>query len=542
MRDLEVYLIKRDGWARITELRIEGRVIRTPSVISVKDPLLSEMNFDFVPYSLKIFDRKRFEEFHSDDHSIIIASGLAPLSTTELLKCLIELRRESVTKPLFLAGIATPQNLPLLCYFGADIFDDSMAIISAHEGYYLLEHGNFKLEGLREFPCSCPACEKMRRLPELDAAEKTAFLKEHNVRKLQEQASLTRELIRSETLRNFVEARAKTSPELTLMLRKEGRFYERVHPRFKRSIVYMNTVESFKRPEVTIFLERVREAYYPQTKTALLLPCTARKPYSLSKTHKRITSAAGNLLNFFDEIIISSPLVCPREFELTYPAQNYDTPVTGVWSEEEIEFVSDKLNSLLAGFKMVIAHVEGGYRRVVERAAEKRDFEVIFTAEKDITSEISLRNLRSVLEDAKERRKDRLMAIFEAMFRYQFGIELKDYVPSGKIKGRYPNLELIAEERVLRIDNSYGMLDVYLPLARELLKEGRYSVEIDEFDPKGAIFAGGVLRADERIRPNDIVFFKNSALYGVGRALMTGEEMVEAEKGFAIEVKRKESL
>ncbi len=553
MVEVEAYLIKRDGWARICEIRVENRSITTPAVISLdgEKSLLDKIDFDLVPYSLKALDEEKFKELYREDENFIVGTGLSVLSPSELVRYLIELRKKSIAKPLIVTGIATPQNLPLLCYFGVDVVDNSRVVMAAHEGYYLLENGFFPVEKLKGLPCLCKACERVRAdFSNLDRKEKTEFLKEHNTLKLQEQARLLREIIRSETLRNFIEARAKTSPELTVMLRKaETDFFEEMYPRFKRSIVYMNTMESFKRPEVKYFLRRIADVYKPQTKTALLLPCTARKPYSLSKTHKRIFNGVGKLMSFVDEIIISSPLVCPREFELTYPAQNYDTPVTGIWSDEEIDFVAENLLNLLAGFEKIIAHVEGGYRRVVDKVEREVESEIVYTSENGVTSEKSLRNLRrelesEVTEKMTENKKDRFMAIFSSMFRYQFGLELEEFVKGRKVKvrGRYPNLELYLKERILRIDNLYGMLDVDLGLAEDLIKKEVNLVEIDEFEPKGTIFSGGVVRADKGIKPNDVVFFRNSKFMGVGRALMSGKEMVEANKGVAIEVKRKKAL
>ena len=553
MVEVEVYLTKRDGWARICEIRVENRSITTPAVLSLdRESLLDKIDFDFVPYSLKVLDEEKFENLYHGDRNFIVGTGLSVLSPSELVRYLIELRKKSITKPLIVTGIATPQNLPLLCYFGVDVVDDSRVVMAAHEGYYLLENGFFPVEKLKELPCSCKACEKVgSNFTELSRKERIDFLKEHNTLKLQEQARLLREIIRSETLRNFIEARAKTSPDLTVMLRRadETDFFEEMYPRFKRSIVYMNTMESFKRPEVSYFLKRIAEVYRPQTKTALLLPCTARKPYSLSKTHMKFFNSVGKLVSFVDEIIISSPLVCPREFELTYPAQNYDTPVTGVWSDEEIDFVAENLSNLLAGFEKIIAHVEGGYKRVVEKVREVIESDIVYTSEDGVTSKKSLKNLRreleaEVIEKMTEDKKDRFMAIFSSMFRYQFGLELEEFVEGGKvkIKGRYPNLELYLKERILRIDNLYGMLDVDLGLAEDLVKKEVNLVEIGEFEPKGTIFSAGIIDADKRIRPNDIVFFKNDRFIGVGRALMSGREMVEAARGAAIEVKRKKAL
>ncbi|RLI82617.1 hypothetical protein DRP07_04900, partial [Archaeoglobales archaeon] len=457
MVEVEVYLTKRDGWARICEIRVENRSITTPAVLSLdRESLLDKIDFDLVPYSLKALDEEKFENLYHEDRNFIVGTGLSVLSPSELVRYLIELRKKSITKPLIVTGIATPQNLPLLCYFGVDVVDDSRVVMAAHEGYYLLENGFFPVEKLKELPCSCKACEKVgSNFAELSRKERIDFLKEHNTLKLQEQARLLREIIRSETLRNFIEARAKTSPDLTVMLRRadETDFFEEMYPRFKRSIVYMNTMESFKRPEVSYFLKRIAEVYRPQTKTALLLPCTARKPYSLSKTHMKFFNSVGKLVSFVDEIIISSPLVCPREFELTYPAQNYDTPVTGVWSDEEIDFVAENLSNLLAGFEKIIAHVEGGYKRVVEKVREVIESDIVYTSEDGVTSKKSLKNLRreleaEVIEKMTEDKKDRFMAIFSSMFRYQFGLELEEFVEGGKvkIKGRYPNLELYLKE------------------------------------------------------------------------------------------------
>jgi|Deesub1362B_J571_1020462.scaffolds.fasta_scaffold00220_29 archaeosine synthase len=547
---VEVYLIKRDGWARICQMKVENHDITTPAVISLdgKKSLLGKIDFDLVPYSLKALNEEKFNKLYQEDRNFIVGTGLSVLSPPELVKYLIELRKKSITKPFIVTGIATPQNLPILCYYGVDLVDDSRVVMAAYEGYYLLETGSFLVEKLKELPCSCKACERVRaNFPNLKREEKVDFLKEHNTLKLQEQARLLREIIRSETLRNYIEVRAKTSPELTVMLRKadETDFFERMYPRFKRSIVYMNTMESFKRPEVGYFLKRIAEVYKPQTKTALLLPCTARKPYSLSKTHRKVLNSIGKLVSFVDEIIISSPLVCPREFELTYPAQNYDTPVTGVWSGEEIDFVAENLLNLLIGFEKIIAHVEGGYRKVVEKVEKEIEGEVIYTSENGVTSKKSIKNLREKLEEVRietRDRKDRYLAIFNSMFRYQFGLELKEFIKGGKVRGRYPNLELYLKERVLRIDNLYGMLDVDLGLAEDLVKKKMNLVEIGEFEPKGTIFSAGIVDADEEIRPNDIVFFKNDSFVGVGRALMSGEEMVEAAKGVAIEVKRKKVI
>jgi archaeosine synthase len=340
--------------------------------------------------------------------------------------------------------------------------------------------------------------------------------------------------------------KCKASPELTVMLRIaddqlkayiNAKYQKARFQRFRRSTAYFNTIESFSKPEVTYFFQRSAEVYSPKSKTVLLLPCSARKPYLTSKTHRTIRNAVGRLIRGVNEIIISSPLVVPRELELVYPAINYDTPVTGYWSEEEINFVAERLASILikGEFETIIAHVEGGYSKAVEKALSIAGMDCIFTAEGNVLSSESLSRLRLELEKADKGAFDLYEEIFRHACLYQFGMEV-----GGRPRGRYPELELFDQRlRVARIDARYGCLEPDFMLAEKLLELDRYAVKIDDFDPKGTIFAPAVLEADSRIKPGDYVVFYNSTMIGVGRALMFGDEMVEATKGYAVEVRRK---
>jgi archaeosine synthase len=535
-----ISLEKRDGCARIGKLEVDGKTFETPLMIDFlrKDEfevLLSGMDFGLAPYTLKEFDRRRSEILGSKDDRFIIATGLNLLKPRKLVEALIELRGKSF-KPLYTPALATPKNLPLLVYFGVDIVDNTLPIVKAYEGIYMLENAEFKLKSMKYLPCECEVCLN-HTVKEIDEE----LLAIHNTLMLKKQIELAKELIRNENLRNFVEAQAKFDPELTAMLRigdENVEFFQRFNAVFKRSTVYPTTEESFSRPEVWTFFKRAMEAYKPKSRVLLLLPCSARKPYMLSKSHARIRSFLGSLLRGVEEIIISSPMVVPRVFELVYPAMNYDTPVTGHWSNDEVKYVAEKLAGFVerGRFEVIVAHVEGGYRRVVEEAG----IDAIFTAE-DVTSQKSLEKLRETLISIEKLRDDfdLYLSIFEHMFRYQFSIELFEFADEFKVRGRYPNLELIhAKSRIARIDTNYGMLDIDLPMAEFLLEKGVNVVRIADFEPKGTIFAVGVEEADERIRPNDIVVFYNDRLFGVGRACMTGREMVEADRGYAIEVKR----
>jgi archaeosine synthase len=537
----ETYLIKRDGWARVAEFRIDDESYLSPAVLG-RNSILERIELRFAPYSLKEFDRERFERLYFEDETFIAATGLSILPPKKIVKSIIELRTKDFTKPLLATGICTPQNLAFLVYLGVDFFDNSTALMAAHRRIYFYEEGFLNFDKMKELPCHCDACWRLEK----SSREVTELLKEHNTLKLLEQAALVRELIREENLRNYIEAKAKFSPELTVMLReadKHPEFSEKMQPRFRRSTVLPTTMESFSRFEISYFLKRVAETYNPKTDYLLILPCSAKKPYLLSRTHKAVRNAIGKLSSRVDEIIVSSPLVVPREFELLYPAMNYDTPVTGIWTDDEVDFVAKHLSKLTEGFERVIAHVDGGYKKVVEKACA--EVEVVYTAEKGITSRESLRKLRRELEELPKTDKDLYVSIFESMMRYQFGFipEVEGGADNLKIRGRYPNLEFYRrKERIARIDMIYGMIDIDIPLTDVFIEKRINLVEIGDFEPKGTIFSSGVEWADSRIRPNDIVFFRNDNFTGVGRAFMSGEEMLTEEKGIAVEVRRKKRL
>lgn len=541
--EISVSLIRRDGAARVAEIKLENSYV-TPFVIDfTEENEFMKLDFGVVPDAASDIAPELYEALKARNEGIEVLTGLKAMPVRRIVELIASIRKEDTVTPIYAVAAATPANLPILAYLGVDVFDNILAVSRAYEGFYFTPWGELETSSISHPPCRCEACREG-----IDA-ENVESVARHNTIMLQNEAALVRELIKRQELRNYVEMKCKASPELTMMLRladhqlqaqinagqQKARFQ-----RFRRSMAYFNTIESFNRPEVTYFFRRSAEIYSPRSKTVLLLPCSARKPYLTSKTHRTIRNAVGRLIKGVNEIVISSPLVVPRELELIYPAINYNTPVTGYWSEEEINFVAERLASLLmkGEFETVIAHVEGGYRKAVERALSIAGMDCVFTSEGSVLSSESLRRLRLELEKVERDDKgafDLYQEIFRHICMYQYGVEVE-----GRPRGRYPDLELLEGKiRVARIDARYGCLEPDFILAEKLLEIGEYTVRIDDFDPKGTIFAPAVLKADGSIKPGDYVIFHNSTLIGVGKALMFGDEMVKATRGYAVEVRRK---
>ncbi len=511
---------KRFGLARVGTIELKGKRLKTPTIIDYMDRsnILDLIDFGKAPRVLEILDEDKFRVLGSKDENVVVLTGLSTLKPKELVEFIYRLRM-STHKPIYAVAIATPLNLPLLYYMGIDLFDNIVAILKAYQGIYMTEFGEFEFD---RPVCNCPVCLKGDFSHE--------GLARHNTFVMNRVLNL---MVR-EDLRNLVEAWVKFDPELDAMLR----FFDRLNcefPRFNRYKVIMTTEHSFTRPEVTYFLKRSSECYEPKGKGLIILPCSARKPYLKSRSHSKIRMFVGDVCKRgFEEIIVSSPLVVPRVFELVYPALNYDVTVTGDWSLDEINFVSSHLSKFIdKNFELIVGHVTGGYRKVVEKTSDLLGFDVVWTAEKDVTSIESLKNLKRVLDKFEFEGFDLKRSIFEHMMRYQFDVEFE----VENVRGKYPNLEFYGNGRVARVDTNYGCLDIDLSIARYLIERSVYYVEIENFKPKGTIFAVGVRDADKRIRPNDIVAFYNDEYLGVGRALMFGEEMVKND-GKAVDVKK----
>ncbi|MFZ2375937.1 MAG: PUA domain-containing protein, partial [Methanothrix sp.] len=82
-----------------------------------------------------------------------------------------------------------------------------------------------------------------------------------------------------------------------------------------------------------------------------------------------------------------------------------------------------------------------------------------------------------------------------------------------------------------------GNMALSMTGAKRLEPLGRYMVKIGDFLPKGSLLAPGVVDADEEIRPGDEVIIVGEQAFGVGRAKMSGWEMVASRRGVAVEIR-----
>jgi archaeosine synthase len=313
--------------------------------------------------------------------------------------------------------------------------------------------------------------------------------------------------------------------------RKNG-FMERAQPVSRAVVMRANSGESLQRAEVRRFAERVIERYVPpETEVAVLLPCSARKPYSLSQSHRKFQQAIGGRAH---ELIVTSPLgLVPRELETVYPAGHYDVPVTGYWDAEEREFIAGILTCYFKkhSYRRIIAHLDGGALDVARMAAEQCGINLEYSCTEHPAGNTALNALDAALAGERKIKDDRL----HGMISYQFNCDVD--TRGITVRGHFPEVFYSRNNvQLFSIDTGTGMLRPTLD-GWKIIPEG-YRVLIDDFIPEGDILTPGVVSADPAIRDGDEVLVVGARALGTGRAAMPADEMLRSRRGVAVHVRK----
>ena len=286
----------------------------------------------------------------------------------------------------------------------------------------------------------------------------------------------------------------------------------------------------------------------------VLLPCSAKKPYHISKSHKAFASAIHTAQHdtLVHEVIVTSPLgAVPRELDAIYPANSYDIPVTGEWKMEEKVMIREMIGDIIAqGYDKVICHLGDDYE-LVDGLAEME-----CTVVGDSTSPASLSNLDKALRAATkdmepvgylEDRNNQMRSLLE----FQFGKDVADVLMDENTYaiGKFPYWKLIREDPEdsknkvqlgMTTPERGGLLSLTLDGAQIMMDHGFSVVDVQPFEMKGNLFAVGVISADPSIRIGDeAIIVSEGKLKGVGMALMCGREMTDLKRGIAVKVRHK---
>lgn len=557
-------VIARSQRGRMCEYRLEDKSIRTPFVMkNENDEKLNstislfsengkrclnifgrkiEIDADLMtPESGDIFVEPVFNENVAvlrlplsgketlpDEVDFVIVSNAFELrkDARKLVKAMIDLRSlAGYNRILCMPGIADASNIAMLAYMGADIFDDSVARVAGLNGIISIPEG------------------------EIISADNSV---ERNLIALDEECSKIHDFILGGRLRELVDQRAPSTPTNVATLR----IFDDIGFKFQEECCSTvgcrfacNTTQSLMRPEVLSYRRTIMDRYEKPAhkRVLLLLPCSAKKPYHISKTHKKFASAihtAGHD-TLVHEVIITSPLgIVPRELDIFFPANSYDIPVTGQWKCEEKRFIREMLSKLLEqGYDAVISHL-GEDTELIEGLCDLRE-----TVIGDPTSPASLKKLEDTLKEvtrglpgAGNYSVDRKETI-RSILTFQFGKENADAImDEGTVGvGKFPYWKIMREDVQLgMLSAERGMISLTIDGAKILASRGYHTVEMMDFELKGSLFAIGVVNADQSIHEGDeAIITLNGEVKAVGVAAMSGKEMVELKRGVAVKIRHK---
>src|SRR2546427_3015860 len=390
-------------------------------------------------------------------------------------------------------GLASPSNLAVLVYAGIDMVDSSRMLLDSARGLFHTADGTVPVAEADHDACGCPACAAGEALPS------------HNDRALYREMLLVRNHLVHGRLRELVERRLANAPWNTAIVRhldlREYGLVEAYTPVAGGEMLAYAS-ESLTRPEIVRFRRRIRERYAkpPSSRVLVLLPCSARKPYSRSRSHRRFRDAilASKDPSSVHEVIVTSPLgLIPRELERFYPAGSYDIPVTGDWSRDEAAMVTDDLRAFLAAnrYDAVVSHL-GAETPIVKAAVPN----VIPTSKERPTSDESLASLTAMLNQitASAPRIAKGLRFSEEMSnvaRFQFGEAGLGLVRGATFRGRVPDGRGIREGTQVAMDTGRGMLSLTLAGGGDLSDAGAILGEMEEFLPQRNHIRGVVVEA-----------------------------------------------
>ena len=157
----------------------------------------------------------------------------------------------------------------------------------------------------------------------------------------------------------------------------------------------------------------------------------------------------------------------------------------------------------------------------------------------------SLEELRAALMNLTARGtktpdwRERMTEDIASISRFQFGDAGAHLTEGTQAFGRWPGTKIVRSGTQLgAMSQRRGMISLTLAGAAKIASEDVYCVEIDDFVPKGNLFAVGVEDATDDIRIGDDVAIRHGAdVRAVGVARMTPVEMRSAERGEAVHVR-----
>jgi archaeosine synthase len=482
---------------------------------------------------------------------------------------------------LMVSGRIIPKFYPILIYLGIDLIDCSYLLYLSSENFYDTIEYLLPIYKIKYLPCSCTICKRNLKynLTNKYSSEKIEQLTLHNIISAYTYMNKLKLYMRMEDFRGFIEKSSYDDMNIISTLKLLDKQYSDVL-RLETPITQVSKTincfgpSSYNRPDFQEFRERLEKNFSPEswTKLIILIPCSAKKPYSESKSHRKFQSIIRKFPDFpdFQEIILTSPLgAIPRQLEDIYPVNSYDISVTGDWDNEEIEIASNMLISLLKKFSEripILCHLKNpGYLKIVEKAGLKLKNKFYFTEVKgNLTTKESLLSLENCIKSLKDSLKLENVVPenknflktwtrkFLKIIDYQFGPNLGNKIYCNGIRTwkneKSNNVEINDQktrEKLGKFNVNTGQIELNLNGANRLLplKEQTNFIVFDGQTINGnTLFRPGIIGFSPNLLPKDLtlIFDKNQdKLIGLGSMIVGSNYIKNSKTGKIVNVYEK---
>ena len=320
---------------------------------------------------------------------------------------------------LWAPGIGGPDNCAVLSWFGVDLFDTTRTKQAEAHGAVLTWNGpRIAMEG------------------ESANSHWRSALAE------------VRSAISSNSLRELAQSQSLNSPRLVEHMRNQDKLISKSEGVLSQIVseqtaLRVHSIESHDDPIILDWVDFIVNEYQSPEgldDVLILLPCSARKPYSSSRSHKAFRNAIKH--NSGHEVIVTSPLgLVPRDLEEVWPAGHYDIPVTGDWTQDEINRVTKMIDGLL---------LKNQYRVIINHSGFEYDSEipVIDTRQgSSATNYESLQRLEKAVAEhlqAKKRSGERVnLDNFRSVARLHH--QNADWLEGVQVRGRFPRWKILKD-------------------------------------------------------------------------------------------------
>lgn len=515
---------------------------RAKEAIDYKNKMNMEMKLNSVVQGSNYLDLrcKCADELRKLNADLYPIGAVVPLMETYHYKDLVDVVMNSVThlpdsKARHLMGAGHPMIFALCVAMGCDLFDSAAYILYAEDDRFLTTRGTYKLENLKEMPCSCEVCTKYTPddLRNMDKKKRTQLIAQHNLHVSFAELRVIKQAIYDGTLMELVEERCRAHPTLLDALRQLANYNENIEkydPRSKKSAFFYTGSESLYRSEIKRHMMKLRQM--PKKSDLVILPPT-KKPYS-----KYLSAKIGDFyiygsekpidLEDTDFMVLDVPLgLIPLELDEAYPLSQNEAP--RIKDVDSIEFIEDFISEFVEYYDQTLIH-----SKIIKEL------------------DIGLYNIHSQSNEIKFKKDD--IKKIKAIADYQFGvgagealfrgkINIEKSKKTGKIRHVYSANDIVAN---MRASDSYFVLSK--EGAKRLHREMPYpknrvvvNKDSEPFTLEGkSVFAKFVVNCDENIRANDEVIIVNEEdeLLGYGKALLSAYEIMDFNRGQAIKTRK----